>query len=164
MTTKINPKIRMSQPGRAMGFHTLPGFFSGGGKVTLGTVSRANAGPSSGDTELPDIDSETRDGLQLLDRKNQQIDQQLEIVAEGVSELKSIALHMRDEVKVQSAMVDEITSKVDAASSHLNNLNRKMKQTLAQTRSADRFILDFILLVILLGIVGYIISMVTGQS
>ena len=45
---------------------------------------------------------------------------------------------MRDEVKVQSAMVDEITNKVDAASSHLNTMNRKMKQTLAQTRSADR--------------------------
>lgn len=33
-------------------------------------------------------------------------------VAEGVSELKNIALDMRDEVKMQSSMVDEITSKV----------------------------------------------------
>jgi len=71
---------------------------------------------------------------------------------------------MRDEVKVQSAMVDEITNKVDAASSHLNTMNRKMKQTLAQTRSADRFILDFILLVVLLAIIGYIVSMVTGSD
>ena len=35
----------------------------------------------------------------------------------------------------------------------------RMKRTLEKTRSADRFILDFILLIILLGIVGYIISM-----
>lgn len=83
-------------------------------------------------------------------------------MAEGVSELKAIALNMRDEVKMQSAMVDEITNKVDSATVHLNTINKKMKQTLAQTRSADRFILDFILLVILLAIVGYIISMMTG--
>ena len=69
---------------------------------------------------------------------------------------------MRDEVKVQSAMVDEITHKVDAASGHLTNLNKRMKKTLANTRSADRFILDFILLVILLGVVGYIVSLVSG--
>ena len=31
---------------------------------------------------------------------------------------------------------------------------------IASTRSADRFILDFILLVILLAIVGYIVNMV----
>ena len=80
----------------------------------------------------------------------------------GVAELKSIALNMRDEVKVQSAMVDEITNKVDAASTHLNTLNKRMKQTLAQTRSADRFILDFILLIILLAIIGYIVSLATG--
>ena len=74
-------------------------------------------------------------------------------VAEGVSELKNIALDMRDEVKIQSSMVDEITSKVDSANVHLNSMNKRMKKTLESTRSADRFILDFILLVILLGIV-----------
>lgn len=113
--------------------------------------------------DLPDIDAETQQGLQVLDRKNEAIDQQLEVVSEGVHELKSIALHMRDEVKVQNAMVDEITHKVESASSQLGNLNKKMKKTLAQTRSADRFCLDFILVVILLAIVGYIISMVTGN-
>ena len=77
---------------------------------------------------------------------------------------REYALHMRDEVKVQSAMVDEITHKVDSAGAHLSNLNKKMKKTLAQTRSADRFILDFILLVVLLAIIGYIISMVTGTG
>ncbi len=62
---------------------------------------------------------------------------------------------------MQTAMVDEITNKVDKANVHLNNLNKRMKQTLQQTRSADRFILDIILVVILLGVVGYIISMVS---
>ena len=156
--------------------------FSGGTKVELGrnaypscAGSSAGAGSSrgggasssyggSGGSELPEIDAETQQGLQVLERKNEVIDQQLEVVAEGVQELKSIALHMRDEVKVQSAMVDEITHKVESAGAHLSNLNKKMKKTLSQTRSADRFILDFILLVVLLAIIGYIISMVTGSG
>jgi len=127
-----------------------------------GTSSATSCGGSA--SSLPDIDAETQEGLQLLERKNQAIDEQLDVVAEGVSELKTIALTMRDEVKVQSAMVDEITNKVDAASSRLNSMNKKMRQTLAQTRSADRFILDFILCVILLGIIGYIVSLVSGNS
>jgi len=129
--------------------------FSGGkaGGSAVGPVSRV----PFGGTELPDI--ETQEGLKQLQRKDQAIDEALEQVAEGVSELKNIALDMRDEVKVQSSMVDEITSKVDSANLHLNSMNKRMKKTLEQTRSADRFILDFILLVILLGIVGYIIKM-----
>ena len=142
------------------------GALGGGVTLTCGAlVSSSGAGSSSRQknygTELPDIDNETREGLQLLEMKNAQIDQQLDVVAEGVKDLKSIALTMRDEVKVQGAMVDEITNKVDSAQSHLNTINKKMKKTLASTRSADRFILDFILLVVLLAIIGYIISMVT---
>jgi len=142
--------------------------FAGGGHgIAMSTLSTypsgTGPGTSTSGSALPEIDDETQEGLQLIDRKNQAIDEQLEVVAEGVSELKSIALNIRDEVKVQSAMVDEITNKVDAASVHLNSLNKKMKRTLAQTRSADRFILDFILLVVLLAIIGYIISMVSGE-
>ena len=142
--------------------------FSGGSKVALGSSTypscsgggSGSGGPGGGGgTDLPDIDGQTQEGLTMLQRKDETIDQQLDVVAEGVQELKTIALHMRDEVKVQSAMVEEITHKVDSAGQQLTNLNKKMKQTLKQTRSADRFILDFILLVILLAIIGYIISM-----
>ena len=80
------------------------------------------------------IDAETQQGLQVLERKNEVVDQQLEVVAEEPRELKSIALHMRDEVKVQSAMVDEITHKVESAGAHLSNLNKKMKDSLADAR------------------------------
>ena len=48
---------------------------------------------------------------------------------------------------------------VDNARAQLTNINKKMKKTLQSTRSADRFILDFILLVIVLGIAGYVVSM-----
>ena len=123
-----------------------------GSSSTSSTVSRVPVG-----TELPDI--ETQDGLKMLAAKDKVIDEGLDQIAEGVQDLKSLALDMRDEVKVQSAMVDEITSKVDSASSQLSGINKKMKKTLQSTRSADRFILDFILLAIVLGIAGYVVSM-----
>jgi len=130
--------------------------FSGGKTGTLvstvGAVSRVPEG-----TELPPL--EVQDGLRQLQIKDQRIDEELEQVAAGVADLRSVALDIRDEVKVQNAMVDEITHKVDKAHRQLTNVNKKMKKTLEQTRSADRFILDFILLVVLLGIIGYIITM-----
>jgi hypothetical protein len=49
---------------------------------------------------------------------------------------------------------------VDKANVKLNNINKRMKRALIKTRSADRFILDFILIVVLLGIVGFIIMLV----
>jgi len=128
--------------------------FSGGRNMGAMNVSATRV--PTGGTELPDI--EVVEGLKQLQRKDQAIDEALEEVAEGVSELKNIALDMRDEVKIQASMVDEITSKVDSAHKHLNSMNKRMKKTLAETRSADRFILDFILLTILLGIIGYIVS------
>jgi len=130
--------------------------FSGGRKGGAMQISATRV--PTGGTELPDL--ETVEGLRMIQRKDQQIDEALDQVAEGVSELKDIALTMRDEVKIQSSMVDEITNKVDSANQHLNSMNKRMKKTLEATRSADRFILDFILLIILLGIVGYIISMI----
>lgn len=134
-------------------FSSMGRGFGAGGSNQVGPVSRAP------ETELPDI--ETQEGLQQLRVKDQAIDKELEQVSAGVQDLKNIALDMRDEVQMQTAMVDEITNKVDKANVHLNNLNKRMKQTLQQTRSADRFILDIILVVILLGVVGYIISMVS---
>ena len=82
--------------------------FSGGRGTGVQMVTATRV--PTGGTELPDI--ETQEGLKQLQRKDQQIDEALDQVAEGVSELKNIALDMRDEVKIQSSMVDEITSKV----------------------------------------------------
>lgn len=56
-----------------------------------------------------------------------------------------------------------LTTQVDGANEHLHNLNRKMKNALKEVRSADRFIIDFILIVIILGIATYCYNMFTGK-
>lgn len=55
-------------------------------------------------------------------------------------------------------MIDDINTEVDQAELHLQNLNRKMKKTLAKVRTGDKLIMDMILLCILLGLCGYIYS------
>lgn len=132
-------------------------FAAGGLGATMGVGTSSRQAPSSS-TELSDIES--LEQLHVLKDKDLQIDAHLEAVSEGVAELKTIALVMRDEVKIQSGMVDEITNKVESVEKRLHNTNKHMKRSLARTRSADRFVIDFILLAVLLAIVGYIISMV----
>lgn len=53
---------------------------------------------------------------------------------------------------------------MDGANEHLHNLNRKMKSALKEVRSADRFIVDFILIVVILGIATYCYNMFTGNA
>lgn len=138
---------------------------SGLRSVMVGMPEGAGGGPGGGraatDTELPDID--VQEGLQALAKTDERIDNELEEISSGVQDLKHIALDMKEEVRLQSAMVDEITNKVDGAHDHLHNINRKMKNALKEVRSADRFILDFILIVIILGIATYCYNMFTGK-
>lgn len=110
------------------------------------------------ETELPDI--ETREGLQELQRTDQRIDEELQGISVSVQALGALAVDMRDEVEMQTAMIDQVTTKVDKANAQVKNLNRRMKEALRKTRAGDRFIIDFILLVVLLGVVGYLISIV----
>lgn len=130
-------------------------FGGGGGSRTneLAPVDRVEVS----DTMLPDI--ETQEELRKLEETDEQINVELKQVSAGLRDLRGLAVDMRDEVRVQTSMIDEVTGKVDKANVHIININRRMRETLAKTRSADRFILDLILLVVLLGIIGYIVSM-----
>lgn len=131
-------------------------FTGGRAQIGMAPISRVEI---TAETSLPDI--ETQAELDQMHRRDQEIDAGLEVVAEGVKDLRTIAVDMRDEMTMQRTMIDEIEGKVDKANARLNNINKRMKRALVKTRSADRFILDFILVVVLLGIVGFIIMLVT---
>jgi predicted nucleic acid-binding Zn-ribbon protein len=107
-------------------------------------------------TELPDIDDE---GFQLLRKTDMEIDQKLDQVGEGVQVLKNMATEMGKEVELQTVMISELDHKVDKVNVQLENLNKRLKKALTSVRKADRFIIDFILLVVLLALVGYIYNL-----
>eukprot|EP00002_Diphylleia_rotans_P015538 TRINITY_DN300_c0_g1_i1.p1 TRINITY_DN300_c0_g1~~TRINITY_DN300_c0_g1_i1.p1 ORF type:complete len:294 (-),score=85.50 TRINITY_DN300_c0_g1_i1:311-1192(-) len=136
------------------------GFMGGSGS---GGASSSKGGPSgSSSTPFDEASEQDLDAqLQVIEKKNEQIDKDLDEIAAGVQGLKHLALDMQDELKLQSNMIDEITDKVDNAQAHLTNLNKKLKQTIEKTRGADRFIIDFILICVLLGVGALIYNMMS---
>jgi len=108
-------------------------------------------------TELPDIDDA---GFQLMRKNDQVIDGMLDNVRDGVSVLKEMATEMGKEAERQGVMLENLEIKVDKVNDELENINIRLKKALDSVRKGDRFIVDIILLVILLGLCGYIYSIV----
>jgi len=101
---------------------------------------------------LPDID----EGLRKLEQKNKIIDSQLEEVEQGVLALKNLATQMGEHVDQQNVMIDDITATAEKANAHLRETNTRLKNALDKVRKPDRFIIDFILIIVLLAIATYI--------
>ncbi|KAK3194762.1 hypothetical protein Dsin_026072 [Dipteronia sinensis] len=83
-------------------------------------------------------------------------DQGLDVIAEGLDTLKSMAHDMNEELDRQVPLMDEIDEKVDKATSDLKNTNVRLKHTVTQLRSSRNFCVDIILLCIILGIAAYL--------
>lgn len=116
-------------------------------------------------TTLKDIDDpELEAGLQQLQKKDQEIDAELDVLSKGVGRLKGIAVDIQSEVKMQNVMVDELTDKVDGATGHLKDLNKKLKDTLEQVGGAQRIIVNVILLVIVLAIVAFAYKTISDNN
>jgi len=105
-------------------------------------------------SELPEIDGD--EGFQLLRHQDQEIDVRLGKLSDAVGVVKEMALEMGKEVEMQDIMIGELTKKVQTTNDKLINLNKRLKKTIEGVRKADRFCLDFILLVVILAIGGYL--------
>lgn len=108
-------------------------------------------------TELPNIDDA---GFQMLIKNDKVIDEMLENISTGVNELKEMATEMGKEADKQGVMLEDLDIKVDKVNDELENINIRLRKALESVRKGDRFIVDIILLVILLGLIGYIYSIV----
>jgi len=108
--------------------------------------------------ELPDIEND--EAFTNLHEKDRVILDKVEQVGQGVATLKDMANEMGKEIELQTVKLAEIDHEVDKTNSQLNELNVQMKKLLISVRSADRFIIDFILLVVFLAILGFIYNTV----
>jgi len=111
-------------------------------------------------TELPDIDDEQ---FQKLRTNNSLIDQKLDVVEQGVGILRDMATHYGREIEMQEVLIAENERQVDKTQAQLDNLNTRLKNTLEKVRGCDRFVLDFILVIIILGIGAYVYKLVTSS-
>ncbi|KAK6920096.1 Target SNARE coiled-coil homology domain [Dillenia turbinata] len=83
-------------------------------------------------------------------------DEGLDVIAEGLDTLKSMAHDLNEELDRQVPLMDEIDEKVDKASSDLKSTNVRLKETVNKLRSSRNFCIDIILLCIILGIAAYL--------
>lgn len=89
------------------------------------------------------------------DRRRKQ-DQSLDVIADGLSTIRNLAEDMNEELDKQSVLLDEIDTKVDKASSDLKSTNVRLRETVTKMRSNRNFCVDIILLIVVLGIAGYL--------
>lgn len=125
-------------------------------------------------TKIPDIEGD--EGFQILIKNDLEIDEKLDIISRGVNVLGEMAREMGKEVELQGKMLEELDHKVETTTAQLQNLNKRLKNTLdkvrilfcfivfislVQVRSPDRCIIDCIIIIIILGIGGWIYNMLT---
>ena len=81
-----------------------------------------------------------------------------------MQKLKAIAIEMGEEVDMQNKMIEELTDKVDTVEERLVSLNVKLKNQLDGVMKGDKFLVNFVLCLILLAIIGFIASQFAPQS
>jgi SYP7 family syntaxin len=86
-------------------------------------------------------------------------DEGLDVIAAGLTTLKDMAGDINEELNKQMPLIDEVDTKVDKAAADLKNTNVKLKETLIKMRSNRNFCVDIILIVIILGIGGYLYTL-----
>jgi len=119
------------------------------------TFQPTSAGPVV--SELPDIPDD--EGFQLLKKNNTLIDKKLDAVSDGVQVLRGMAEEMGKEIEMQGSMIGELGKKMDDTQGTLDNLNRRLRNTLEKVRKADRFCIDIILLIVILAIGAYVYNL-----
>jgi len=107
--------------------------------------------------QLPDIDN---DDFKELIRNDKQIDNVLDKIQENLKVTENIANEMGKTAKRQGVMLDNLNDKADDLDTKLENINIRLAKMIKDVRKADRFIIDVILICVLLGIGGFIYSLV----
>ncbi|KAL3676689.1 hypothetical protein R1sor_026637 [Riccia sorocarpa] len=89
---------------------------------------------------------------QEADQRKTKQDENLEVISEGLTTLGNMAHDLDEELERQSALVEEIDSKVDKAQTELRSTNARLRETLIKLRSNRNFVVDIVLLIVVMSI------------
>ncbi|OQS05180.1 hypothetical protein THRCLA_02643 [Thraustotheca clavata] len=131
-------------------------------RTSSGGVGVHNASGSGGPTyQEEEITSQHRDIMLQIEQKDQQLDSMVEQIGTGVMELGVLARGLNEELVKQNIMLEGLEERIDNTQTNVENLNIEIRRTqLAQVgRSGDKCMMDFICLVILLGILAVCYNM-----
>ncbi|KAL7718822.1 t-SNARE coiled-coil-like proteiny domain-containing protein [Entamoeba marina] len=107
--------------------------------------------------EIPEIDDDDR--FAQLRKNDEEIDKQLDIVANGVKELKDVAIDIGQKVDVQTDKLEVLDGKVEHINERYDQTNEKLKGVLDKVRGPDKMLMTIMMVFVLLG-VGSIIAMI----
>lgn len=90
--------------------------------------------------------------IQQLEARDADFDRQLDEIGEGIQDLAEIAQMQGEEVKRQSAMLDQVNDKMDKVNERMLGVNTKMKDTLEEVgRASDKLCVDIMCIVLAIG-------------
>lgn len=124
------------------------------------------------DVELGDLDKpmvslrDDEEFMQFFEQTKQndvKIDQAVDRISAGVSRLHDNALAIKDELKVQNAMLNEVEEKTDRIHGNLKGLNKKLKQTINEV-DKDKICIYVFCCVLLLGLAGGVYWVIEGNK
>lgn len=106
-----------------------------------------------------------RQQMLQLEERDADFDRQLDEIGEGIQDLAEIAQLQGEEVKRQSAMLDNVNNKMDKVTERMTNVNVKMKETLEQVgRSADKMCVDIMCVVLMVGFAAVIYNFIKNDQ
>eukprot|EP00753_Platysulcus_tardus_P022605 PLAT9805.1.p1 GENE.PLAT9805.1~~PLAT9805.1.p1 ORF type:complete len:296 (+),score=152.88 PLAT9805.1:80-967(+) len=103
--------------------------------------------------------------MEQVKKRDAEFDEVLDKIEDSVLELGELAEAIGTEAEKQNMMLENVKKDVDKAQVKLNRLNKRMKETLEKVgRSGDKFCMDVICIIIILGCLSFIYNNLKSQG
>ncbi|GIQ81911.1 hypothetical protein KIPB_002953 [Kipferlia bialata] len=118
------------------------------------------------DELLPEIDGDLETQQAVLHEQDQNIDRKLEQIQDKLVRVKTQAQDIGDELRLQGQIVSNLNTQgqivsnlntqVSEVNEDLSRNNKNLREIKARMRSGDKFLMDIVLVIVLLGLMWYL--------
>jgi hypothetical protein len=140
----------------------LGGGGGGGGAPVRGVTDLEMSDLASPMVSLRE-DEEFAQFFEMTKKRDQEIDQQLELIGAGVQVLHDQAQRISTELKTQDVLLTQVTKKTEDMNVEVMNLNKRVKAAIKEV-DKDKMCIYAVCFLLLLGLAGGIYYQVTQNS
>lgn len=118
-------------------------------------------GPSTENRPSAGLSAEQHSRIQQIRQRSKEMENTyLTKIEEHVDRLGDLARGMGEELVLQDRMLDDLGNRIDSANTNLTNVNLKMKTILKQVRAGDKFCMDMMCVLMLLGMAAVLYAVI----
>eukprot|EP01016_Furgasonia_blochmanni_P034105 TRINITY_DN363_c0_g1_i7.p1 TRINITY_DN363_c0_g1~~TRINITY_DN363_c0_g1_i7.p1 ORF type:complete len:278 (-),score=68.33 TRINITY_DN363_c0_g1_i7:364-1197(-) len=128
------------------------------------TDLRSNGGGSDRDYKARTMTADEEAGIKRWQEKDKAMDEDLEQIIQGVLKWKEKAINIGEQIDRMSPMLNNLERNVEDTTGHINHSNKRLKDIITKYRAPNKFCLDIILVLIILGLCGMIYNMLKSKS